>query len=101
MGIIYAYINGVEQYVGEETHNWNSKTHVFLWLMLFVEMLILGPKHEKSGEQDKTTNKCVARRLHTFRFGHIQQLSNELQRICSSKPKMAHPPTHENADKLV
>ena len=30
MGIIYDYVQAAEEFVGTETHNWNSKTSVFL-----------------------------------------------------------------------
>ena len=44
MGIVSVYVNAAEHYIGEETYAWNSKAHAFLWLMFYVEMLILGPK---------------------------------------------------------
>ena len=49
MGVIYAYVQAVEEFVGTDTHAWNSKANVFLWLLFHVEMLVMGPKCEKSG----------------------------------------------------
>ena len=44
MGIIYVYVQAAEDFLGTETYFWNSKAHVFLWLQLHVEMLVMGPK---------------------------------------------------------
>jgi len=49
MGIIYAYVQAAEEFVGTYTYAWNSKASVFLWLLSHVEMLVMGPKREKSG----------------------------------------------------
>ena len=46
MGIIYAYVQVAEEFVGAETQAWNSKARVFLWLLFHVEMLVMGPKWE-------------------------------------------------------
>ena len=64
-------------------------------------MLVMGPKREKSGGQEEAINKCVARRLHLFRCGHIKSLWEESRRTRSRKPGMARPPTQEESDKSV
>ena len=67
MGIIYSYVQAMDEFVGVETYAWNFMSCVFLWLMFHVEMLVLGPKQEKSGEQDETINECVTWWLNFFR----------------------------------
>ena len=62
MGIIYAFVQAAEEFVGTETHNWNSKASVFLWLLFYVEMLVMVPKREKSGGEKETINEYAARR---------------------------------------
>ena len=49
MGIVYVYVNAVEQYIGEETYPWNSKAHVFLWLVFHEDelLILVGPTREK------------------------------------------------------
>ena len=101
MGVIYACVQAMEEFVGTDTHAWNSKANVFLWLLFYVEMLVMRPKREKLGGQEETINKCVARRLHLFCCGHIQLLWEESRRIRSRKPGMARPLTQEKNDKLV
>ena len=66
MGIIYAYVQAAEEFVGTETPSWNLKASVFLWLLFHVEMLVMGPKREKSGGEKETINECAARRLNLF-----------------------------------
>ena len=77
MGIIYAYVQGAEEFVGTDTYTWNSKANVFLWLLFHVELLVMGPKQEKSGGKEETINKCIARRLNLFYCAHIKLLWEE------------------------
>ena len=44
MGIIYAYVQAAEEFVGAETQGWNSKAHVLLQLLFHVKMLVMGPR---------------------------------------------------------
>ena len=101
MGIIYAYVQAAEEFVGTETHSWNSKASVFIWLLCHVEMLVMGPKREKSGGEKETINEYAARRLNLFRCGHIKLLRDESRRSSSRKQGMARLPTQEENDKLV
>ena len=59
MGIIHAYVNAADKYVGDDTEPCDSQVHVFLWMLFHVEMLIMGPTREKSTEVDETINECV------------------------------------------
>ena len=65
MGLIYAFIDTSQHYVGTETSAWNSHTYVFLWLLFQVEML-MGPHNEKSDNKSETTNECVGRQINLF-----------------------------------
>ena len=71
MGVIYADVDAA--HVGLDTYAWDSRAHVFLWLLFHVEMLIMGPKLRKSDDKE-TINQCFARRINLFRCGHIELL---------------------------
>ena len=60
MGIIYSYVQAAEDFVGTDTHDWNSKANRFLWLLFYMEMLVMGPKQENSDGQKETINECAA-----------------------------------------
>ena len=66
MDIIYAFVRAAEEFVGTDSHDWNSKAGVFLWMLFHVEMLVMGPKHEKSGGEKETINKCASHRLNLY-----------------------------------
>ena len=101
MGIFYAYVQAAEEFLGTETHNWNSKASLFLWLLFHIETIVMGPKREKSGREKKTINECAMHRLNLFWCGHIKVLWKESTRSSSSKPGMAPPTTQEEIDKSV
>ena len=101
MGIIYAYVHAADEFVGIDTHDWNSKANVLLWLLFHVEMLVMGPKRRKSGGQEETINKCDIQRLNHFHCGHMKLLWHESRRSRSWVPGMARPPTQEGNDKSV
>ena len=74
MGIVHAYVNVADKYVGYDTKSWDSQVHVFLWMLFHAKILIMGPTQEKSTKIDKTINECVAWRLNLFKYGQIEQL---------------------------
>ena len=100
IGIVYAYVQAAEEFAGTETQAWNLKARVFLLLLLYVEMLVVGSTWEKSDEQEETINGCVSRRLNLFRCGHIKLLWDDLRCIGSHKPGMGHAPTQEENEKI-
>ena len=66
-----------DEFVGRDTYAWNSKANVFLWLIFHVELLVMGPKEEKSGRKEETIKECVPWRLNLFCYGHIKLLWEE------------------------
>ena len=50
MGVIHAYNEASQTYVGSDAPTWNTESFVFLWLLFHIEMLILGPKPTASKE---------------------------------------------------
>ena len=72
MNLVNAFNEGSQEYIGTDTYEWNKASYSFLWLLLYVEMLILCPqKDKKLGE---SINECVAHHMGLFRCGHISTL---------------------------
>ena len=99
MGIIYTYVQAAEDFVGTDTHHWDSKANVFPWLLFHVEMLVMGPKRKKLGRQKETINECDIWRSNLFCCGHINLLWDELRRSRNWMLGMSRLPTQEENDK--
>ena len=98
LNIIKAYVEAANTYIGEEEPEWNSKAHVFLWLLFHVEMLVLGPQKDKKSE---SINQCVGRRINLFRCGHIEQLWQESRQVQSRMPGYEPPLNRDDIDKSI
>lgn len=94
--LIVAETEAAHTYIGQATHDWNSRKHVFFWLICHAELLLLGPQKDKS----ETIGECIGRRINLFRCGYIEQLWNESRQVRSRKPGAA-PASPDAKDKAV